>query len=280
MRAYIILVILFLSAVATAQNFQGKATYKTHRKFDFKMNNDKKSNQNSEFRKQLRAQLKKSFQKTYTLNFDKSTSTYKQNEELSVPQRASSGGVTISVSGIGDGSDVLFKNVAEKRFVNKTEISGKRFLIKDKLKEQDWEMTSETKNIGNYTCYKATRKREETKKSFSMTDGKKEEMEEKVTVETVAWYTPQIPVSNGPNKFWGLPGLILEIQDGKQTIVCTEIVLNPSEKVTIKEPKKGKKVTQIKFDEIMDNHTKDMMERFKSKRKSKNGESFSIQIHG
>lgn len=280
MRAYIILVILFLSAVATAQNFQGKATYKTHRKFDFKMNNDKKSNQNSEFRKQLRAQLKKSFQKTYTLNFDKSTSTYKQNEELSVPQRASSGGVTISVSGIGDGSDVLFKNVAEKRFVNKTEISGKRFLIKDKLKEQDWEMTSETKNIGNYTCYKATRKREETKKSFSMTDGKKEEMEEKVIVETVAWYTPQIPVSNGPNKFWGLPGLILEIQDGKQTIVCTEIVLNPSEKVTIKEPKKGKKVTQIKFDEIMDNHTKDMMERFKSKRKSKKGESFSIQIHG
>lgn len=280
MRAYIILVILFLSAVATAQNFQGKATYKTHRKFDFKMNNDKKSNQNSEFRKQLRAQLKKSFQKTYTLNFDKSTSTYKQNEELSVPQRASSGGVTISVSGIGDGSDVLFKNVAEKRFVNKTEISGKRFLIKDKLKEQDWEMTSETKNIGNYTCYKATRKREETKKSFSMTDGKKEEMEEKVIVETVAWYTPQIPVSNGPYKFWGLPGLILEIQDGKQTIVCTEIVLNPSEKVTIKEPKKGKKVTQIKFDEIMDNHTKDMMERFKSKRKSKKGESFSIQIHG
>lgn len=280
MRAYIILVILFLSAVVTAQNFQGKATYKTHRKFDFKMNNDKKSNQNSEFRKQLRAQLKKSFQKTYTLNFDKSTSTYKQNEELSAPQASSLGGVTISISGTGSGSDVLFKNVVEKRFVDKTEISGKRFLIKDNLKKYDWELTGETKNIGNYTCYKATKKREETLSSFSMTDGEKEETKKTITIKTVAWYTPQIPVSNGPEMFWGLPGLILEIQNGKKTIVCTEIVINPSEKINIKEPSKGKKVSQKKFDQIIDKHSKEMMERFKTKRKSKNGSSFSIQIQG
>lgn len=280
MRAYIILVILFLSAVVTAQNFQGKATYKTHRKFDFKMNNDKKSNQNSEFRKQLRAQLKKSFQKTYTLNFDKSTSTYKQNEELSAPQASSLGGVTISISGTGSGSDVLFKNVGEKRFVDKTEISGKRFLIKDNLKKYDWELTGETKNIGNYTCYKATKKREETHSSFSMTDGEKEETKKTITIKTVAWYTPQIPVSNGPEMFWGLPGLILEIQNGKKTIVCTEIVINPSEKINIKEPSKGKKVSQKKFDQIIDKHSKEMMERFKTKRKSKNGNSFSIQIQG
>ena len=280
MRAYIILVILFLSAVVTAQNFQGKATYKTHRKFDFKMNNDKKSNQNSEFRKQLRAQLKKSFQKTYTLNFDKSTSTYKQNEELSAPQASSLGGVTISISGTGSGSDVLFKNVVEKRFVDKTEISGKRFLIKDNLKKYDWELTGETKNIGTYTCYKATNKREETHSSFSMTDGEKEETKKTITIKTVAWYTPQIPVSNGPEMFWGLPGLILEIQNGKKTIVCTEIVINPSEKINIKEPSKGKKVSQKKFDQIIDKHSKEMMERFKTKRKSKNGSSFSIQIQG
>ncbi len=276
MKKAIAIITLFLSISIYAQDFQGKATYKTHRKVDFKMK-DKKGG-NSDLQKQLQAQLLKQFQKTYTLNFTKSESTYKQNAALSTPQVQN--GVSIKIMGNGGGTDVLYKNVADKRFVNKTEISGKRFLIKDKLSELDWEMTSETKNIGNYTCYKATRKREETRTSFSMTDGEKEKNEEKVIIETVAWYTPQVPVSNGPGDFWGLPGLILEIQDGKQTIVCTEIVMNPSDKVQIKEPLKGKKVTQKKFDKIMDEHTKEMMERFKSKRKSKDGSSFSIQIQG
>ncbi|WBX71709.1 GLPGLI family protein [Tenacibaculum retecalamus] len=276
MKKSIFLAALFLSVVINAQEFQGKAIYKTHRKVDFKMK--EKKGGNSDIQKQLQAQLMKQFQKTYTLNFNKSVSTYKQNEELSAPQAQN--GVSFKVIGSGGGTDILYKNITEKRFVNKTEISGKRFLIKDKLNELDWEMTSETKNIGNYTCYKATREREETRTSFSMTDGEREEKKEKVIVKTVAWYTPQIPVSNEPGEFWGLPGLILEIQDGKQTIVCTEIVMNPSDKINIKEPSKGKKVTQEKFDKIMDKHSKEIMERFKSKRKSKDGNSFSIQIQG
>lgn len=274
----IIAILLLVSSTIFGQSFQGKATYKTHRKFDLKIDNGKGAPK-SDLQKQLHEQLKKQFQKTYTLNFNKSESTYKQNEELSSPQ-VQSGGVQIQIMGNGGGTDILYKNIAEKRYVNKTEISGKRFLIKDKLQDYGWEMTGETKNIGNYTCYKATRKREETRRSFTMTDGKREEKKEKVTVETVAWYTPEIPLSNGPSEFWGLPGLILEIQDGKLTIVCTEIVLNPKEKVVIKEPTKGKKVTQEKFDKIMEERSKEMMERFKNRRKSKDGNSFSIEIQG
>lgn len=267
-----------------AQSFQGKAIYKTHRKFDLNLDKGKgkekaKGMIDDALQKQLKAQLMKQFQKTYTLNFNKSESVYKQNEELSSPG-GQMNGVQIHITGTGGGSDVLYKNINDKRFSNKTEISGKRFLIKDKLTDYKWEMSGETKNIGNYTCYKATRKREETRTSFSMTDGEKDEKKEKVMIETIAWYTPQIPVSNGPGRFWGLPGLILEIQDGKQTIVCTEIVLNPSEKVSIKEPKKGKKVTQEKFEKIMDEHSKDMMERFKNKRKSNDGNSYNIEIQG
>ena len=52
--------------------------------------------------------------------------------------------------------DIYYKNIQEKRFANKTEIMGKRFLVKDYLPEYKWELSSETKNIGNYTCYKAT----------------------------------------------------------------------------------------------------------------------------
>lgn len=277
MRTIVALLFLSVAFGINAQNFQGKAVYKTHRKLDIKLGKGKGA-PNSAIQKQLMAQLKKQFQKTFILNFTKSESTYKQDAELSKPQ-VQSGGMQIRIMDSG-GSDVLYKNIAEKRYVNQTEISGKRFLIKDQLKDLGWEMTGETKNIGNYTCYKATRSREEERTSFAMTDGKQEEKKETVTVTTVAWYTPQIPVSNGPDDYWGLPGLILEIQEGKLTIACSEIVLNPSNKVAIKEPKRGKKVTQAKFDKIMTEHSKDMMERFKNGRKSKNGNSFSIQIQG
>ncbi|KAB1157357.1 GLPGLI family protein [Tenacibaculum aiptasiae] len=278
MKKTIVLILLLISVSVLGQNFQGKATYKTFRKVDLKL--EEAHGGNSKLQKQLQEQLKKQFQKTYTLNFNKSESVYTQNKELSAPQAIGGNSISVISIGGGGGSDILYKNIADKRYVNKTEISGKRFLIKDKLEDYDWEMTSETKNIGNYTCYKAVRKREETRTSFTMTDGKREEKKDKVTVTTVAWYTPQIPLSNGPEQFWGLPGLILEIQDGKLTIVCTEIVMNSSEKIDIKEPTKGKKVTQEKFDKIIDEHSKDMMERFKSKRKSKDGNSFSIEIQG
>ncbi|WP_428741049.1 GLPGLI family protein [Tenacibaculum sp.] len=274
----ITLLILLLSTSIFSQNFQGKAIYKTHRKVDLKIDNGKGA-PNPEMQKKLQDQLMKQFQQTYTLNFNKSESTYKQNEKLSSPQ-VQMQGIEIQVMGSGGGTDILYKNIADKKYVNKTEISGKRFLIKDVLQDYEWKMTGETKNIGNYTCYKATKTRKETRTSFSMTDGEKEEKKDEVTIETVAWYTPQIPISNGPKEFWGLPGLILEIQDGELTIACTEIVINPSEKIEITEPAKGKKVTQKEFDKIMDDHTKDMMERFKNKRESKDGNSFHIEIQG
>jgi GLPGLI family protein len=226
------------------------------------------------------AQLQKQFQKTYTLYFTKTESTFKQNEELAAPQPQNNTGIVIQVTGNGGGTDILYKNIAEKRFANKTEISGKRFLIKDQLEDYGWKLTGETKNIGIYTCYKATRSKEIKNIKYLLEDGKDKKTKEMITRETIAWYAPSIAVSNGPRKYWGLPGLILEIHEGKETIVCTEIILNPSEKMTIEEPSKGKKVTQEKFDDIMDTHSKEMMKRLKNRRKSKDGESITIEIQG
>lgn len=272
--------LILISSFTYGQNFTGKATYKTHRKVDIKLDEGKGA-PNATLQKQLQEQLKKQFQRTYTLEFNNYESTYKQEAQLSAPQAAN--GVQIQIIGNGGGSDILYKNVKDKRYVNKTEISGKRFLIKDNLPDLGWKMTGETKTIGKYTCYKAERSREEERRSFSVNEeGKEEDKTEKVTVKTVAWYTPEIPVSNGPSLHWGLPGLILEIQEGKQTIVCSEIVINPSDTIEIEEPTKGKKVSQEKFDKIMDEKSKEMMERFKNKRKSRgnDGNSFSIEIQG
>ena len=38
-----------------------------------------------------------------------------------------------------------------------------------------------------------------------------DEIEVPKTIEVTAWYTPEIPINQGPADYWGLPGLILEV---------------------------------------------------------------------
>lgn len=246
----------FILAWATqGQEFQGVATYKSHRKVDLTI--DDKS-QNPELEKQLHEQLRQQFQQEYTLTFNKNESLYKKNEKLEKPNPMA-GGVVVRIS---DGSDLVYKNIKENRFTNKTEMFGKLFLIKDSLKNRNWQLGTETKNIGEYTCFKATFTEEYTVQTFS-TDNASESVTKERT--TTAWYTPQIPVSNGPADFYGLPGLILEINDGELTLICSKIVLNPSEKVEIEEPSKGKEISQEEFDKIREKKTQEMMDNFQSR---------------
>jgi len=259
-----------------AQDFSGRATYKTHRKSSFELDSTTMA-ANPGIQEQMEAQMRKMFQKTFILDFTKSESMYKEEQELDAPKVPSSnGGVMVMVMG-GDGSsDILYKNILEKRMANKTELMGKVFLIKDNLVTYDWKLTGETKNIGNYTCYKAVFEKEEESIEINMIDGdvKEEKVLKKRTL--VAWYTPDIPISNGPRDYGGLPGLILEVNDGDLTIVCSEIVLNPKEVKEIKEPVKGKIVARKKFEDITKEKTKEMMDRFRSR----DGKGLEIRIGG
>jgi GLPGLI family protein len=67
-------------------------------------------------------------------------------------------------------------------------------------------------------------------------------------------------VSQGPEGYWGLPGLILEVNDGKTTILCSKIVLNPKDKAEIKAPSNGKEVSQKEYDEIVVKKMEEMQE--------------------
>lgn len=271
----IALALVMLTMTVAAQDFQGIATYKTHRKVDVKLDS---TQMNNEMQAQVMAMLKKQFEKTYKLTFNKEESIYKEEEQLGAPQPQ---GMVVMVAESG-GSDVLYRNSKEQRFTNQNEIFSKQFLIQDKLEQLDWKLGSETKNIGDYTCFKATLKqeREVMESGVSVNDDKELSDEVKTEeIEIVAWYTPQIPVNTGPSNFHGLPGLILEVNDGSQTIICSKIVLNPKQKVKIVEPSKGKKVTQEKYDEIMDKKIKEMQERYHHNREG-DGQSIEIRFGG
>jgi GLPGLI family protein len=180
------------------------------------------------------------------------------------------------------GGGTYYKNVKEKTFSIDKEFMGKEFLIKDVLPQLEWKMESETKQVGGYTCYKATATKAASNSDYrnlrakadEKTDEKKAEKKaekEQATnfmegfevpkeVVITAWYTPEIPVNQGPEGYWGLPGLILEVNDGKTIILCTKVVMNIKEKAEIKAPTTGKVVTQKEYDEIFIAKNKEMEE--------------------
>jgi GLPGLI family protein len=267
-----------ITANVVAQDFQGVATYKSQRKFDIKLDS---TQMNSEMHQRMMAMMKKQFEKTHILTFNKEESIYKEDEQLEAPQPQ--GMVMVMVE--TGGSDVMYKNTKEKRYTNQNESFSKLFLIQDKLEDIKWELGSETKNIGDYTCYKATFKREvEVIQGGISVNGDKdldeESKPEMKEITVTAWYTPQIPVSTGPAQYHGLPGLILEVNDGTTTMMCSKVVLNPEKSVEIKEPTKGKKITQKKYDDMMEKKMKEMHERMKNNREHRDGESVEIRIGG
>lgn len=267
----IALTFILVFMTSQAQEFHGVATYKSHRKMDFSIGGE---GTNPEMEKQIQEQLKKQFQKEYTLTFNQEASIYKQNEELAKPSPVSSNGISIEIS---MGSDVRYKNVKENRYTNQTELYGKQFLIKDSLSTLAWELVNETKNIGEYTCFKAIYKDSITSTTFTDKGDIQEVKKERITT---AWYTPQIPVNNGPEDFQGLPGLILEINDGSLTLVCTKIVINPKDKTTIDEPNKGKVLSQAEFEAIVEKKSKEVMDDMKARNRGNSNSSSRMMIIG
>ena len=276
----LILALALLVTKGHSQDFQGIATYKSKRKVDIKLDS---TQVNSEMQQQVKELLIKQFEKTYNLTFNKEESVYKEEEALAPPQPS---GMQIVVAQVG-GSDILYKNLKEERYTNQNDVFGKIFLIKDKLTKSDWKLESETKNIGDYTCFKATTTREQEKrrpgtirinKEKDTDSDEEDQAPEMETVTITAWYTPQIPVTTGPGNYHGLPGLILEVNDGTETVICNKIVLNPKDQVNISEPNKGKEVTQAEFDDIIEKKMKEMNERYNSERRD--GHAVEIKIGG
>lgn len=295
MNNFLLKVTTVLMMLATtllfAQDFQGKAVYQSKTNFNVDMS---KSGMPPEMVKRIQSRMKSMGENTFILDFNKSESIYKEEEKLDDMTSGGGRGRGMRFAMMGGFSQgKYYRNTADKKYAQTTEMSGKNFLIKDNLTDFEWKMEEGTKQIGNYLCFKATTIRMERERTSSFrfgrgrnndTDKEKEENKEPeepkmVPVVYTAWYTLDIPVSHGPGNYWGLPGLILEVSGGNTTVLCTKIVLNPKDKVEITEPKKGKEVSQAEYDKIMQEQMEKMRERFEGGRQRGEG-SHRIRIGG
>ncbi|MCB0447117.1 MAG: GLPGLI family protein [Gelidibacter sp.] len=273
--------LLLVTNLLLAQDFQGKAYYQSKTTMD--MDNFGGRQMSEEQKKMFAERMKSMLEKTFILTFNRTESIYKEEEKLETPgQGGGFGGFMSSFTG-----GAQYKNVKSSQILQEQEFFGKQFLIKDSLPPLAWKMESETKQIGQYTCFKATavkkvdemdftnmrrrnRDNEEKKDGDKVKDSTKSEpsdnpmddIEVPKEILVTAWYTPQIPVSQGPGDYWGLPGLILEVSSGRTTILCSKIVINPEEKEEIKVPSKGKEVTKQEYNDIMKKKIEEMQEMY------------------
>ena len=285
MKKIIIASIFMISGLVNAQNFQGMAVYESKTSTaDFMKGMSGNREMTPEMQKQIEERMKKMFERTFILNFDKTASIYKEEEKLDAPGGQQQGGrMMMSMMG---GGGTHYKNAKNKQYVVDKEFFGKEFLIKDSLPKYEWKLEGESKQIGNYTCFKATAVVKVSESDFrnfrfrnnnAAKEGEKKAETVKDTAKAkktnftddwempkenviTAWYCPEIPVNQGPENYWGLPGLILEVNDGKTVILCSKLVLNSKEKVEIKPASKGKEVTQKEYDEIVKKKMEEMRE--------------------
>lgn len=235
------------------QEFQGQAVYFSKTRMDLGRWGSRMSEAQ---KKQMEARLKNRLEKTYTLDFTREESVFTEEEILD----AMSGATDSWGKNFTPGK--VYKNIKDDALVQSQEFYGKKFLIQDSILDIDWKMGAETKQIGQYMCFKATASipsQDLTWYAFDWSELRAREQQQDST-ETEpeipltlveAWYTPQIPVSHGPLEYGGLPGLILEVSAGNTTMLCSKIVINPRERVEISAPDKGKVASKTEYKTII-----------------------------
>jgi len=90
----------------------------------------------------------------------------------------------------------VYKNYPEGQMTITDRISSNHYMYKDELNPQSWEILDSVKTILDYSVQMAV----------SDFRGRR----------WIAWFAPDIPISDGPWKFSGLPGLIMEAYDAEK----------------------------------------------------------------
>ena len=273
----IVAILLTFSTFVFSQDFQGKAYYISKTNPDLDSWGGQQMNEAQ--KKQIMDRMRSMFEKTYILTYDKQASIFKEEEVLEAPGQRGFG-----MWGNSFSTGPQYKNVKSQQFIQDQEFFGRQFLITDSLQKLDWKLGSETKQIGQYLCMKATatktvdefdwrsmrrrdrrKENKETKTDSTKTTSVSDEIEVPKTVEVTAWYSPQIPVNQGPGEYWGLPGLILEVNADRTTILCNKITLNPQQKIEIQAPDKGKVISRSDYNATVKKKMEEMREMYRGR---------------
>ena len=139
----------------------------------------------------------------YELKEDEEAATYRWRKEDYIVYRDRSKGETFDI----------------------TTLLSTEYVIKDTFTCQNWKIKNDMKEVAEHICMNAS--------FYDTVKGK----------EVIAWFALDLPISIGPDKYCGLPGMILEINEADGAVVYTATnVLLSNEKVEITKPTTKKKI--------------------------------------
>lgn len=171
-----------------------------------------------------------------TLHFNQEVGLFIHNDYPKENEYEDIGNTVRFVKGDPEGLPV-FLNLKERHLYYKSNYgsANELFIFKEELPDIAWDIRQETRKIGNLLCTKA----------IGNFGGRTYEV----------WFTPEIPVSLGPYKLWGLPGLILEARsrDGKVVYEFQSFDPDPEEPVALKNPTQGKEISWEEFEQFIIN---------------------------
>jgi GLPGLI family protein len=171
----------------------------------------------------------------FELSFNKYISSFKNIESLQNNSVSHIKMLNVARAAFTPDSDVYLNHI-EKREINK---KGDGTMVESEYSKNDWKISTESKKIAGYLCYKAIQKL-----PFINRQG------ELIFAQILAWFAPSLPYPFGPKNFYGLPGLIIELTENKTTYLMTKIKLVDKD-LEIYFPK-GKTISKEEYDKKLE----------------------------
>jgi GLPGLI family protein len=124
---------------------------------------------------------------------------------------------------------LIYRNFATNKRIEMEDVSAKSYIVEDSLSAPSWKVMNKIKEISGQLCMMAVT--EDTVRNQKIT----------------AWFANNLSVSGGPERYYGLPGLIMELDIDDGAVIITAV------KVEIQLPKKmkGKKITGKEYDKMV-----------------------------
>ena len=120
---------------------------------------------------------------------------------------------------------IIYRDLANGKIFDITTLLSQEYGIEDTLVCQNWKIKNDMKEVAGHICMNAS--------FYDTVKGK----------EVIAWFALDLPITIGPDKYCGLPGMILEINEANGAVVYTATnVLLSNEKVEITKPESKKKM--------------------------------------
>lgn len=128
------------------------------------------------------------------------------------------------------------RNFANNRMTDVMEILGKVYVVEDSLKTPNWRIQNDLKDVAGHICMKA-----------SVEDTVKKQ-------KIVAWFAQDITHPGGPERYFGLPGMILELDINNGAVVIAAERIEPKKltnELDLPKKLKGKTISEEAYQQMI-----------------------------